>query len=1094
MDAAVAHLDTPPPAPRHADGPVDFFFIVCSPNVSPLTNALPEAQASAACVERAGLTALVWPERPGQSCSLSEVNRLMLQRRPRVVVFIGHADAPHATSRERTLGLTDDFGRLVLMNPETIDRVLKGASKRPELVFLNGCYSVDRCKVLSAPEYKIPSIGWSTQAADAAAKIFALALLESLLESMCSLGEEQPIPRRALHAAFEHGKTSVVAAPRRLASPKGTSDMWALVDPELSLRNPDGSISGELEDGRLAAGVPTLLLPPRLSPSVPPVADRLIVKPTEVCRIATALTTGGAGITSVQGGGGGGSAGIPNAGVHGMGGAGKSTLAACIARDPLTHGSVCPGGAAWVVFGEEKGAEAGLQELVGEVASLLGASVPGVMELMANREEFDKMTDDEQEKVLKEKKEEFEKLPPLERGRRQLKLLLEGRRVLVVVDDVWHTSQALPIKQVVAQSGGSRLLLTSRDGSIIRLLGAAPFLIELLQGDDALRLMGSWAIRANGQPWTVEELRADADAMRLAALCGVGEGKAGGLPLALQTVGSEASELGWAGVLEMLTGDDLGELDPAYHPHDEQYRTLFAALCVSLKTLKAEVRERYVALSIFREDERIPLDILGRLWQTSEPQTKRTVAEFVKRSLVIEGGVEQGYVRLHDLQRESVQRAAREEEGRTAEWHKGLLRRCGAAEIGVRHGGPREPIDKDERNRGYWAAEEGRRRFLHHVSDASFGCEEELGELGQVRRLDLGGMESLTRLPLLVRLGELRELILAGCSSLQAIELPAGLTSIGGWAFAGCSSQQAIELPAGLASIGHGAFHGCSSLQAVELPAGLTSIGKCAFFGCSSLSVKAWAAVIALNPNAVEAYRINAQGHAVVPDGITSLRNNAFRGCSSLQAIELPAGLTSIGEWAFYGCSSLQAIELPAGLTSIGRLAFNGCSSLQAVELPAGLTSIGECAFAGCSSLQAIELPAGLTTIDSCAFACCSSLSAIELPAGLTSIGWRAFAGCSSLQAIELPAGLTSIGKFAFNGCSLLQAIELPAGLTSIGECAFDGCSSLQAIELPAGLASIGKCAFFGCSSLSEEAPWVLVTRRRRPLSRSSTIARHIPR
>jgi hypothetical protein len=766
---------------------------------------LPEAQASAACVECAGLTALVWPERTGQSCSLSEVNKLMLQRRPRVVVFIGHADAPHATSRERTLGLTDDFGRLVLMNPETIDCVLKGASKQPELVFLNGCYSVDRCKVLSAPEYKIPSIGWSTRAADAAAKIFALALLESLLKSMRSLGEEQPIPRRALHAAFEHGKTSVVAAPRQLASPKGTSDMWALVDPELSLRNPDGSISGELEDGRLTAGVPTLLLPPRLSPSVPPVANRLIAKPAEVHKIATALATGGAGITSVQGGGSSGSGSVPNAGVHGMGGAGKSTLAACIARDPLTNGSVCPDGAAWVVLGEEKGAEAGLQELVGEVASLLAVPVPD--------------------------SEELKKLSPLERGRRQLKLLLEGKRVLVVVDDVWNAQQALPIEQIVADSGSSRLLLTSRDGSIVRLLGAAPFLIELLQGDDALRLVGSWTIRANGQPWTVEELRADADAMRVAALCGVGEGKAGGLPLALQTVGSEASELGWAGVLKMLTGDDLGELDPAYHPHEEQYRTLFAALRVSLKTLKAEVRERYVALSIFREDERIPLDILGRLWQTSEPQTKRMVAEFVKRSLVIEGGVEQGYVRLHDLQRELVQRAAQEEEGRMAGWHKGLLRRCGVVEIGVRYG-------QDRRNRRYWAAEEGRRRFLHHVSGASFGGEDELGELGQVRRLILSRMESLTELPLLVRLGGLRELELKDCSSLQTIELPAGLTSIGRYAFEGCSSLQAIELPAGLTSIGEYAFEGCWSLQAIEPLAGLTSIGKCAFSGCSSLNLK----------------------------------------------------------------------------------------------------------------------------------------------------------------------------------------------------------------------------------------------------------------
>ena len=63
MDAAGAHLNPPLPAPAHADGPVDFFFIVCSPNVSPLTNALPEAQASAEMVESARSFIVFWEVR-----------------------------------------------------------------------------------------------------------------------------------------------------------------------------------------------------------------------------------------------------------------------------------------------------------------------------------------------------------------------------------------------------------------------------------------------------------------------------------------------------------------------------------------------------------------------------------------------------------------------------------------------------------------------------------------------------------------------------------------------------------------------------------------------------------------------------------------------------------------------------------------------------------------------------------------------------------------------------------------------------------------------------------------------------------------------
>ena len=61
-----------------------------------------------------------------------------------------------------------------------------------------------------------------------------------------------------------------------------------------------------------------------------------------------------------------------------------------------------------------------------------------------------------------------------------------------------------------------------------------------------------------------------------------------------------------------------------------------------------------------------------------ERKRKRTVAELVKRSLVIEGGVEQGYVRLHDLQSaiSNLRYAVRSEPGdasdscRTGpEWH-----------------------------------------------------------------------------------------------------------------------------------------------------------------------------------------------------------------------------------------------------------------------------------------------------------------------------------------------------------------------------------------------------------------------------------------
>ena len=49
-------LSVQPAAPSSTH--VDFLFVVCSPNVSPLPEASIEAQDTAACVERAGLSAL----------------------------------------------------------------------------------------------------------------------------------------------------------------------------------------------------------------------------------------------------------------------------------------------------------------------------------------------------------------------------------------------------------------------------------------------------------------------------------------------------------------------------------------------------------------------------------------------------------------------------------------------------------------------------------------------------------------------------------------------------------------------------------------------------------------------------------------------------------------------------------------------------------------------------------------------------------------------------------------------------------------------------------------------------------------------------
>ena len=172
-------LSVQPAAPSSTH--VDFLFVVCSPNVSPLPEASIEAQDNAACVERAGLSALVH-----SNGDLTELNTIILHRQPRVIVFAGHADASHP-SLKRTLGLTNASGKLIIMEPDTIARIFSQPSERLELVSLNGCCSSELCETITR-RYLLPACGWSSLTADAAAKAHSLGLVDALVQHIQASG------------------------------------------------------------------------------------------------------------------------------------------------------------------------------------------------------------------------------------------------------------------------------------------------------------------------------------------------------------------------------------------------------------------------------------------------------------------------------------------------------------------------------------------------------------------------------------------------------------------------------------------------------------------------------------------------------------------------------------------------------------------------------------------------------------------------------------------------------------------------------------------------------------------------------------------
>lgn len=238
----------------------------CNPRRSPLPQALVEMRDVRSALESSGWT--VFELRGGDA---TELCAALAQHRPRVLHFIGHADAQHRESKERTLALTDRAGRVVTVAPRIIADLL--AAHDIDLCFLNGCRSADLARAIA--DRGIPSIGWETDALDLAAAIFAPAVYAKLraprsIRGGCSLEVEE------MRRSFEHGLRTVVdtIAERRGGVSRSSSAAVAsgavrlqfdsAADPLKAFAAARGveCATDQGESRRVVAGVPLLLLPP----------------------------------------------------------------------------------------------------------------------------------------------------------------------------------------------------------------------------------------------------------------------------------------------------------------------------------------------------------------------------------------------------------------------------------------------------------------------------------------------------------------------------------------------------------------------------------------------------------------------------------------------------------------------------------------------------------------------------------------------------------------------------------------------------------------------------------------------------------------
>jgi WD40 repeat protein len=292
-------------------------------------------------------------------------------------------------------------------------------------------------------------------------------------------------------------------------------------------------------------------------------------------------------------------------GLYGMGGTGKSVVAAALANSCEVRRAF-PDGVFWLTIGQQPQALA----RQADIARAFGD--PALFN-------------------------------DVQAGKVVLSQLLKDKRCLLILDDIWDAADFDPFDVL---GNRCRVLITSRYGSMLQGLGMQPHALDMLGIDDALALLSAWtSIPADKMP---------ANASTLAQECGR-------LPLALALCGAQIRDGAlWDDVLAALREADLAFLD---HPNG----SLLKSIKVGLDALERENASHatlYRALAVFPKDVAIPEAALLRLWEHQDGLNARNGRKLLstlggRALLSLDGEAPNRKATLHDLQHDYLEADAK---------------------------------------------------------------------------------------------------------------------------------------------------------------------------------------------------------------------------------------------------------------------------------------------------------------------------------------------------------------------------------------------------------------------------------------------------
>jgi WD40 repeat protein len=300
----------------------------------------------------------------------------------------------------------------------------------------------------------------------------------------------------------------------------------------------------------------------------------------------------------------------------GMGGVGKTTLAAALAQAPDIRRSF-PDGIYWITVGRDTDT---LQAL-----SRAGRAI--------GDDAVDRYTGIEEARLL-------------------LGKALEKKHCLLMLDDVWNVEVAEALHTAAVEN--VRILLTSRKRDLFASSGVHDVPVNELSTDDALELLAEWTEtpRKELPPEATEVVK-----------------ECGNLPLAISMIGAIIRKRPnrWGYALERLRQADLSKIhqDIPRYP----YKTLDRAMRVSFEDLEPDRQQRYLDFVAVPEDVAAPESMVSAWWTQEgidELDVPEVLDDLVDRSLLRVD--ENDAYALHDVQRDFLAMSVEDETALHTRW------------------------------------------------------------------------------------------------------------------------------------------------------------------------------------------------------------------------------------------------------------------------------------------------------------------------------------------------------------------------------------------------------------------------------------------